>query len=88
MKEKKKSAFFRKSKGDLLFDLFNYTVLGVITVLVLYPLYFIVIASFSDPDAINTGQVVLFPKGFNTLGYQRIFENGRGKHLKCITPFL
>ena len=75
MKEKKKSAFFRKSKGDLLFDLFNYTVLGVITVLVLYPLYFIVIASFSDPDAINTGQVVLFPKGFNTLGYQRIFEN-------------
>ena len=46
MKEKKKSAFFRKSKGDLLFDLFNYTVLGVITVLVLYPLYFIVIASF------------------------------------------
>lgn len=75
MKEKKKSAFFRKSKGDLLFDLFNYTVLGMITVLVLYPLYFIVIASFSDPDAINTGQVVLFPKGFNTLGYQRIFEN-------------
>ena len=55
--------------------IFNYAVLGIITVLVLYPLYFIVIASFSDPDAINTGQVVFFPKGFNTLGYQRIFEN-------------
>ena len=40
MKEKKKSAFFRKSKGDLLFDLFNYTVLGVITVLVLVSFVF------------------------------------------------
>lgn len=66
-----------KSKSDLLFDLFNYALLGIITILVLYPLYFIIIASFSDPDYINTGQVVLFPKGFNTLGYQKIFENAK-----------
>lgn len=64
-----------KSRGDLIFDLFNYTLLAVITLLVLYPLYFIVIASFSDPDYINTGQVFLLPKGFNTLGYQKIFED-------------
>ena len=75
MKEKRKHNFFKRSKEDIFFDIFNYAVLGIITVLVLYPLYFIVIASFSDPDAINTGQVVFFPKGFNTLGYQRIFEN-------------
>lgn len=75
MKEKRKRNFFKRSKEDIFFDIFNYAVLGIITVLVLYPLYFIVIASFSDPDAINTGQVVFFPKGFNTLGYQRIFEN-------------
>lgn len=66
-----------KSKSDLLFDLFNYALLGIITILVLYPLYFIIIASFSDPDYINTGQVVLLPKGFNTLGYQKIFENAK-----------
>lgn len=75
MKEKRKHNFFKRSKEDIFFDIFNYAILGIITVLVLYPLYFIVIASFSDPDAINTGQVVFFPKGFNTLGYQRIFEN-------------
>ena len=75
MKEKRKHNYFKRSKEDIFFDIFNYAVLGIITVLVLYPLYFIVIASFSDPDAINTGQVVFFPKGFNTLGYQRIFEN-------------
>ncbi len=59
----------------MLFDIFNYLLLGIITLFVLYPLYFIIIASFSDPDYINTGQVVLFPKGFNTLGYQKIFED-------------
>lgn len=75
MKEKRKHNFFKRSKEDIFFDIFNYAILGIITVLVLYPLYFIVIASFSDPDAINTGQVVFFPMGFNTLGYQRIFEN-------------
>ena len=64
-----------KNKGDLLFDIFNFILLGMVALMVLYPLYFIVIASFSDPDAINTGQVVLFPKGFNTLGYQKIFED-------------
>lgn len=66
-----------KSKGDIIFDIFNYTLLGFITVLVLYPLYFIVIASFSDPDFINTGQVVFWPKGFNVLGYQKIFEDSK-----------
>ena len=60
---------------DRVFDIFNYTVLGLIAVCVLYPLYFIVIASFSDPVAINNGQVLLFPVGFNTTGYQKIFEN-------------
>lgn len=64
-----------KNKGDLLFDILNFILLGMVALMVLYPLYFIVIASFSDPDAINTGQVVLFPKGFNTLGYQKIFED-------------
>lgn len=64
-----------KSKSDLLFDLFNYTLLGIAALLVLYPLYFILIASFSDPSYINTGQVVFLPKGINILGYQKIFED-------------
>lgn len=75
MTGKKEGRLFKKNRGDLLFDVFNYTILGAAAVLVLYPLYFIVIASFSDPDAINTGQVVFWPKGFNTLGYQKIFED-------------
>ena len=43
----------------------------------LYPLYFIVIASVSDPVAINNGQVRLLPMGFNLDGYRKILEDGK-----------
>ena len=67
----------RRSKSDLAFDIFNYVLLGLAALVVLYPLYFVVIASFSDPDAINTGRVVLWPVGFNTMGYEKIFADAK-----------
>ncbi len=74
-KRKMHRSFGTQSMADRLFDIFNYTALGLVALMVLYPLYFIVIASFSDPVAINNGKVSFWPVGFNTLGYQRIFEN-------------
>ena len=67
--------FRAQSFSDKAFDIVNYTLLAIIAFLVIYPLYFIVIASFSDPVAINNGQVTFWVKGFNTDGYQKIFEN-------------
>lgn len=58
---------------DAIFDTFNIVLLTCIALIVLYPLYFIIIASVSEPTAINTGKVILFPVGFNTTGYSRIF---------------
>lgn len=52
--------------------------LGVLVfILTLYPLYFIVIASLSEPGYILGGQVWLWPKGFNVDGYQEIFNDAR-----------
>lgn len=67
--------FKRQGKGDKLFDIINYTVLFGVLLLVLYPLFFIVIASFSDPGAVARGEVLFFPKGFNFDGYVKIFQN-------------
>ena len=74
-KTKLHRSFGTQAPADRLFDIFNYLVLGLVAVCVLYPLYFIVIASVSDPVAINNGQVALWPVGFNTTGYEKIFEN-------------
>lgn len=66
----------RSSRVDRAYNALNAFILGLLLAAVAYPLYFIVIASFSDPSAVGTGQVLFFPKGFNLEGYQRIFEYG------------
>lgn len=46
----------------------------VALIMVLYPMYFIVIASFSDSNMVNQGLVTLFPRGINFYGYRKILE--------------
>lgn len=68
-------SFRTQSLADRIFDIVNYTLLALVALAVLYPMYFIIVASFSDPVAINNGQVRFWPVGFNTMGYEKIFEN-------------
>lgn len=42
--------------------------------LIIYPLYFIIIASFSNPERVMNGEVFLFPKEITLSGYQRIIN--------------
>lgn len=67
--------FKRQGRGDKIFDITNLIILLLILLAVLYPLYFIVIASFSDPNAVAAGKVWLFPVGFNVDGYKEILKN-------------
>lgn len=63
------------SREDKIFDLINYIVLGLISLLVLYPLYFMVIASFSSPEMVNSGQIVLIPRGVSLDGYKQLMQD-------------
>jgi putative aldouronate transport system permease protein len=67
----------RLSLQDRIFDGVNYTFLTFILLLVLYPLWFVVIASFSEPDLVNAGKVWLIPRGFNLDGYVRLMDEKR-----------
>jgi ABC-type sugar transport system, permease component len=53
-------------------------VLAVLVILViLYPLCFVVSASFSDPAKVLGGEVWLLPKGFTLDAYENILNNGK-----------
>lgn len=57
---------------------FNLTVnilLIFIVVIVVYPLYFVLIASVSDPAATNTGRVIFLPVKIGFEAYKRIFSD-------------
>ena len=45
----------KRSSADKLFETILYLISFVLLVIVLYPLYFVVIASFSDPSAVSGG---------------------------------
>lgn len=52
------------------------TVLATIVLMVtLYPLIFVISASFSNPDEIAAGNIVLFPRGWTLDGYGLVFED-------------
>lgn len=70
----KKSAPIKNTMGDKVFYTINGLFLGLMALIVLYPLYFIVIASISDPDAVLAGQVVLYPVQITMSGFQKILE--------------
>lgn len=62
-------------------DRFFYFCVALIAVLavvvVAYPLYFVVIASFSNSNLVNQGKVLFWIKDFNTYGYEQIFSDSR-----------
>ncbi|CAH1217593.1 Melibiose/raffinose/stachyose import permease protein MelC [Paenibacillus allorhizoplanae] len=64
-----------KSTADKWFDTLNILVLSGFALLILYPLYFVVIASVSEPDHIYAGKVWIWPKGFTLEGYSRILSD-------------
>ncbi len=78
MKEnrQKKRGFHRKKQSwdDMLYS----TICGVfligLVIIVFYPLWFVLVASVSNPLYVNRGDFLLFPKGFNMLGYEKVFH--------------
>ena len=49
----------------------------LVGIAVLYPLYFVVVASISDPAAVNSGKTLLAPVNPSLTGYRYIFKDYR-----------
>ncbi|MFD0960159.1 carbohydrate ABC transporter permease [Paenibacillus chungangensis] len=64
----------KRTVSDRVFDMFNITLFVIVLIAILYPIYFILIASVSDPNATNSGEVWLWPVDFSWSGYSAIFS--------------
>ncbi|UHA71830.1 carbohydrate ABC transporter permease [Paenibacillus sp. 481] len=64
-----------QSWGDRLFNAVNIAMLTIITLIVLYPLVFVLSASISNPEAVLNGAVWLWPQDINFDAYFKIFNN-------------
>lgn len=64
----------RSTGADKVFDVVNGLFLTVIAVVVIYPLVYVVSASFSSPGAVSRGAVVLWPVEPSLEGYKAVFK--------------
>ena len=63
-----------KKKKFATFDIVNTTLVVLITLLFTYPLYWVIIASFSDPLQVSSGNTLFFIKDFTLEMYQQILD--------------
>ena len=63
--------------NDKTFDRLVTILVVLILISIFYPLYFVVIASISNPDLVSAGKVWFWPKGLSFEGYEFILKDVR-----------
>ena len=65
----------KQFNSNTVYMIIIYTLAIGAALLWIYPLLYVISASFSSPEALIAGDVVLFPKGFNFGAYKYVFQN-------------
>ena len=62
----------RGSRSDIVYFVIIGFFLALLTLIVVYPIYFIIIGSISNPDAVMNGEVIFWPVDITVSGYQAL----------------
>ena len=65
----------RMSRGDRIFDSINVVLLGLLALIIIYPLVYVLSASFSDPVSVASGDMILWPVNLTLENYEEVFKN-------------
>lgn len=79
----------QRSISDWIVDIIIWVLIVAIVAVVIYPIWFIVVASFSDQTQVSAGNVTVWPKGFTVAGYtacSRIPASGPATPTPFCTP--
>lgn len=64
----------KKSYQDKIFHIVNLLIMIFLLIIFIWPLYFVLVASVSDPIAVTNGKTLLKPVGFSFEGYKLVLE--------------
>ena len=73
----KRNTKIHETKVDRVFNVVVYVLIALLLLMFIYPLWFVLMASISDPQYVNAGALLLYPRGFTTMGYQMVFSDDR-----------
>jgi putative aldouronate transport system permease protein len=67
---------FRVRQGSRVVDFLIYLTAILLAFVTVYPIIFVFSNSFSEPEMVAAGKVMLFPKGFSLQAYKFVFRSG------------
>ncbi len=74
---KKSPTAIKNTREDTIFNIVTIILLCIVLLIVAYPIYFVIIASISDPYMVLNGDVTFYPRGFTLDSYKEIFKNSQ-----------
>lgn len=77
----------RLDKSEVAFKIFSYVLLTLFALACLYPFIYVISAAVSSKDAMNAGDVVLFPVGFQVGAFKYVFQLSEFWNAYCNTVF-
>lgn len=69
----RKKVHYKLNREDLIYYIVVYTILVVLFLLIVYPLLYVISASFTEATDVLTGKMVLWPTSFSLAAYKKIF---------------
>ncbi len=67
--QKKRKHRYKRTKGDIIFNIINYTVYILFTLICVFPFYYLLINTISANELVRTGQIKLYPIGIHFKNY-------------------
>ena len=64
----------KRSTGDIVFDTVNIAITVLITLIMIYPMWYVIIVSLASPEEAVRGSLYIWPKTFTLEAYQKVFE--------------
>lgn len=74
--EKTHKKKFKKTPGDILFNILNYGIFGLFTIACLFPFYYLFINTISDNDLVVKGVINFIPRGLHLNNYAALLNVG------------
>lgn len=63
-----------RTKGDIIFNILNYTFFLLVTLICAYPFYYLIINSISSNDLSALGKIRFFPQGLHLENYRQVLQ--------------
>lgn len=65
---------FKRTAGDVIFNIINYTVFILFAITCIFPFYYLFINTISDNELVSTGQITFLPRGLHLDNYISLFN--------------